>query len=62
VWLDKALPDPPASSAFGDDELAQVRPKPEVVGTGKPDDPGVVFPAAKFPAASMLLTTVASDQ
>ena len=42
--LDEALPDPPASSSFGDDDLAQVRPKPEIVGTGKADDSGVVFP------------------
>jgi hypothetical protein len=42
--LDEALPDSSASSFFGDDEFAEVRPKPEVMGTGKADDPGVVFP------------------
>jgi hypothetical protein len=42
--LDEALSDPSTSSSFGDDELAEVCPKPEVMGTGKADDPGVVFP------------------
>ncbi len=45
--LDEALSDTSASRFSGNDEFAQVRPKPEVMGTNKANDPAVVFPTKR---------------